>query len=646
MTNQFNYPPKELISTYSKNNEFLLLWMLNNNESSTWSDLTKVINKSTLSNYLNKFLRNDIAQKLSLEIKGKKKKVYRIKSKGKARFYELSQGKKERELSFPPIAILRKRNYDHWILWMLYNNNYCKWADFLKEPLSINQSSLSKNMNYLMAKKGFVKKENKEYRITKSGKAAYTMILRQYDLDRQSILEAESNRIREITKKTNKFFNDHQINNKNIKFHYINYLLNLPYENEKIKHTFDNREDFNKVLLFLSLNHPSEYPNCISSEEFSKNYNINLTKLNFALIRILEDSIYPTRIFKLEIEKDLNYYFQVNEKLEKFLRAVVEEHIAKSTYLYNLSEITAEKSFSLNIEIIIKDILEEICNNLFSDGLMNALRKFLPGYIHYLAYKVEKKKELKDTYDKLEGLIWQEIQISNQKVNQTQIDNQSVSGRTLDEINQKIEADPENIELYYSKIKILINLNKYREALSLSGTMLDGFPHEEKNISMIKAYILKEMKDPQAGLDIINELIIKYPEDTDLLNYKASWLQYLNKEKESLVIIQNLIRIQPNNALYHDTYGEILMFFNNYAKALEEFKKVIKLNKENWFIYQTYIKLGICYNFLKKYNIAIDFLKKGKESTLDSQSDNESKKKWIVIADLILSEIEQLELEL
>ncbi|MFX1489080.1 MAG: tetratricopeptide repeat protein [Promethearchaeota archaeon] len=642
MEKSVNYPPKELLGSFIKNNEFLLLWMLNNNEYSTWSHLTKVINKSTLSNYLNRFLDNGYAQKLSLEIGGKKKKVYRIKSKGKARFYELSQGKKRKELSFPPTVILRKRNYDHWILWMLYNNNHCKWSDFLNEPLLINQSSLSKNLNYLIEKKKFVRKENREYRITKSGKLAYTMILRQYDLDRQSILEAESSRIREITKETNKFFREHQIKKKNIKFHYINYTLNLPYENEKIKYMFDNKEDFNKVLLFLSLNHPKEFPNYISPEDFSEKYNINLTKLNFAILRIVKDSIYPIRIFKLEIGNGNNYYFQGNEKLEKILRAIVEEHFAKSTYLYNLSETTLKESYIINMDLIIEDILDEICYNLFSSGLKNGLRRFLPEYIHYLAYKVEKKKELKDTYDKLEGLIWQEIEFFNQNVNQAQIYAQNKYRGSIDEINEEIKSKPESVDLYYTKTKTLINLNKYREALELLDNMMIGFPHEEKNILMIKAYILKEMKDPKAGLNIINELITRFPKDMDLLNYKASWLQYLNKKQESLNLIQKLIKKEPNNALYHDTYGEILMFFNNYAKALEEFQKTISINKNNWFSYQTYVKMGICYNILKDYDMAIEFLNKGKESANDSLSDPESKEKWIVIADLILSEIEQL----
>ncbi len=644
MVESFNYPPKELLSSYTKNNEFLLLWMLNNNDSSTWSHLTEVINKSTLSNYLNKFLNNDYAQRLSVEINGIKKKVYRIKSKGKERFYELSKGKKKKKLSFPPDAILRKRNYDHWILWMVYNNNYCKWADFLEVPLSINQSSLSKNMNLLIERRRFIRKENKEYRITKVGKAAYANMLRQYDLDRQSILEAESNRIREITKNTNKFFREHQIKDKNIKFQYINYVLKLPFENEKIKFTFDSEENFNKVLLFLSLNHPNQFPNHISPETFSEKYDINLTKLKFAVIRIIEDTIYPTKFFKLEVEKDINYYFQVNEKLEKILNAIVEEHVAKSTYLSNLSEITTSETPGLNLELIMDEILDEICGIIFHKGLRNTLKKFLPEYLRYLAYKIEKKKELKDTFDKIEGLIWQEIQVYNFSSKQVEFNTREKAYNSLDLINEEIKLNPVNIELYYSKCKILLNTNKYKEVLALIEIMIENFPQEEKNIQLIKAYVLKEMKNLKAGLDIIKNLIKKFPGDNDLLNYKACWLQYLNKKRESLEVIQNLVEQEPTNALYHDTFGEILMFFNDYDQALEEFQQAIQLNKDSWFIYQTHIKIGICYNVLDKIKLAIEYLNRGKELTNNSLSDLDTKRKWVVIADLILAEIEQLKL--
>ncbi|MFX0144089.1 MAG: tetratricopeptide repeat protein [Candidatus Hodarchaeota archaeon] len=642
MVKSFNYPPKELISLYQKNNEFLLLWMLNNNESSTWSNLTKIINKSTLSNYLNKFLDNDFVEKLSVEINGSKNKVYCIKPKGKERFYLLSQGKKKRSLSYPPNALLRRRNYDHWIHWMVYNNNSCKWADFLEDPLSINQSSLSKSLNFLIEKKGFVKKENKEYKITKLGKLEYANMLKQYDLDRQSILEAESKRIREITKRTNEFFKKYHIKDKNIKFRYINNVLKLPYENEKIKYTFDSEENFNKVLLFLSLNHPNEFPDYISPKDFSEEYGINLTKLKFGIIRIVDDTIYSTKFFKLDVEKEKNYYFQANEKLEKMLNAIVEEHVAKSTYLLSLSETTPNETYELNLELVIEEILDEICETLFQKGLKDALKKFLPDYIHYLAYKIEKKEELKDVFDKLEGLIWQKIQTFSLNEKISQIKEKDRTYDNINEINEAIKSNPNNIELYYSKAKILINLNQNREVLAFLNTMYENFPQEEKNIQLIKAYVFKEMKNVQVGLEIINELIKKYPEDKDLINYKACWLQYLNKKEESLKLIQQLIEQEPNNALYHDTYGEILMFFKDYKKALGEFQEVIDIGKNSWFIYQTFIKMGICQNVLGNFKSANEYLNKGKEFIEKSVSDSDTKRKWTVIANLILSEIEQL----
>lgn len=652
MENTINYPPNELLEPPSKlskpNFELIILWMLNNNEICTSSDFLTIENseydtvfsKSTLYNYLKNLIDDGYINKSAYN-------NYQITPKGQDKFYELSVAKfTKRKLSYPPTTITNKRHYDHWILWMVYNNNYCKWADFLDEPLSINQSSLSKNMNSLIDN-GFVEKENKKYKITQLGKSAYSNMLREYDLDRQSVLEAESKRIREITKKTKEFFKKFKIKDDNIKFRYLNNVLKLPYENENIKSTLDVEEDFNKVLLFLSLNHPNEFPHYISPEHFSKKYDLNLIKLNFTLLRIVEEDIYPVNFFKLEVEKNKIYYFQADEKLEKILNAIVEQHIAKFTYLHNLYEDSSDETPPLTLEFTVEAILDEICGNLFSDGLKNALRTFLPDYIHYLAYKIEKEKKLIDSYDKLEGLIWQEIQtytVDSQKINFNEQKRTNYE-EALQELDKALKLKPKDIDLYYSKSKILTNMNRYREVLTLLDKMLIDFPQEEKNIQIKRAYILKEMRNTEAGLEIIEEMIDKYPEDNDLINYKACWLQYLNKKEESLAVIKDLIERVPNNAIYHDTYGEILMFFNEHQDAIEQFQKTLEIGDKNWYVYQTYIKLGICYKELGKYELAIEYLKKGKESLHKSISDPEAKQKWIVIADLFLAEIEQLNAE-
>ncbi|MFX0003755.1 MAG: tetratricopeptide repeat protein [Candidatus Hodarchaeota archaeon] len=639
MKNQCNYPPEEIIKPIfgKPNYEFIVLWILNNNEVCTWANLKEVVKHSTLSIYLNRLKNKGYLEKSVFN-------QYKITPKGKDRYYKLSEtSQKKRKLSFPPDVILRRRNYDHWILWMVYNNNFCKWSDFLEPPLSINQSSLSKNLNSLIDKE-FVKKEEKEYRITRLGKTEYSNVISLYDLDRQSLLEEEGKRIKEITKKTIRFFREYKIKDNNIKFRFLSNKLKLPYE--KVKSTLDKEEEYDKVLLFLSMNHPDRFPEYISPEDFSKKYNINLVKLNFIVLRIVEEKIFPIKFFTLDISGEKFIYFHSNEKIERMLNAIVEDHVTRFSYLRNLYEETPSETSPLTMEKTVSAILTDICGTIFDKGLRESLKNFLPGYINYLAYKIERERKLLDTYDKLEGLIWQEIQQKfydlieiNYPVKPNEVRN------ILLEIEKAIQMNPKNHDLLYSKSKILIDTGEYKEGLSVLDKMLIDFPKEEISIQIKRAYILKEMKEVESGLEIIEALIEKYPDNNDLLNYKAFWLQYLNRKGESLELIQKLIESAPQNAAYHDTYGEILMYFADHEHAIEEFQKSIEISSDDWYVYQTYIKLGICYKELENYDLAIEYLQRGIKSTEKSLGDQETKTSWIAIAKLFLAEIEQQEAE-
>ncbi|MFW9942225.1 MAG: hypothetical protein ACFFFT_14395 [Candidatus Thorarchaeota archaeon] len=639
MVSTCNYPPEEIIKPIfgKPNYEFIILWILNNNKTCTWANLKEKVKHSTLSIYLTRLKDRGYIDKSAFN-------EYKITTKGKDRYYELSEARqKKRKLSYPPDAILRRRNYDHWILWMVYNNNYCKWSDFLEPPLSINQSSLSKNLNSLMDKE-FVNKEEKEYRITRLGKTEYSNMLRLYDLDRQSILVEEGKRIKEITKKTTSFFKEYKIKDNDVKFRFLSNKLKLPYE--KIKSTLDNEEEYDKVLLFLSLNHPERFPEYISPEEFAKKYDINLVKLNFVILRIVEENIFPIKFFKLDVTGEKFFYFQVNEKIERMLNAIVEDHITRFSYLNNLYEETPGKTSPLTMESTVTAILNEICGVLFDEGLRESLKDFLPGYVNYLAYKIERERKLLDTYDKLEGLIWHEIQqkfFDLIEINYPVKPNEARN--TLMEIDKAIEINPKNTDLYYSKSKVLIDISEYREGLIVLDKMLKDFPKEEINIQIKRAYILKEMKKIEAGLEIIENLLEKYPNNNDLLNYKAFWLQFLNRKKDSLNLIQNLIKSEPDNATYHDTYGEILMYFTDYKSAIKEFEKSIEISSDDWYVYQTYIKLGICYKELENYELATDYFQKGLETIEKSTIDQETKIRWSTIANLFVTEIEQLKAE-
>ncbi len=125
-----NFPPPEIVNPPrfgKKNYEHIILWMLFNNEVCEWAAFLQnplEIPSSTLHRYLTLLKKNEYAENV-------KRGYYKITKEGKRRYHELSIAKeKKRKLSYPPKLILSKRNYDHIILWMLYNNNYCKWSDF------------------------------------------------------------------------------------------------------------------------------------------------------------------------------------------------------------------------------------------------------------------------------------------------------------------------------------------------------------------------------------------------------------------------------------------------------------------------------------------------------------------------------------
>ncbi|MFX1287845.1 MAG: hypothetical protein ACFFFY_04705 [Promethearchaeota archaeon] len=627
-----NYPPQEVINPSmlgKKNYEHIILWMLCNNEECEWFSFLQnplEIPTSTLARHLNTLISEGYINKIS-------KGHYKITTEGRRRFHDISKTKeKKRKLSFPPKTILKSRNYDHWILWMVYNNNYCRWSDFLEEPLSINQSSLSKTIR-LMIKNGFIRKdiENKEYRITQTGKSEYSRVLKYYDLDYHIILEEESKRIEEISKNTIKFFNDYNVKDEHTQFRFLNNALKMDYN--RVKSVLKNDEDFYKILLFLSINHPSQYPDYISSEVFSKKYGIKENTLTYYIDEIVDRTVYPIKFFKLVLSPEMHYYFQENEKLESILRAITKEKVTEFTYLNKL--FTRSLSFNTTIE----ELLEEICTILFNEDLKESLREFITEYINYLAYKIAAVSKLNETYDKLEGIIWQNIadifqpEVSEKIKHQYEVE--------LKKIEKNINISLNKIDLYYSKIKILLYFGQYDKILALLDNMLKIFPDDEKDIKILKAYVFKRMQDLNTGLKIINDLVQKYPENSELLNYKAYWLQYLNRKDESLKIIRELIEKHPDVGLYHDTYGEILMYFEEYKSAVEQLQQVLKLVNEEWYLNQTYIKLGICYKELGDINLAVENLKKGKEMTNKASVNHEIKQKWHKIAELFLAEIRE-----
>jgi len=549
------YPPLEILNPVMGkiNYEYIVLWMLKNNEFCTWADFTKKMSGSTLHGYLKKFINKGYINKL-------KKGEYRITSLGRSKFSELVYNKTmgKRKLKYPPKPILKKRNYDHWILWMLYNNYSCKWSDFKQDPLLINQSSLSSNLNSLIDK-GYITKENKDYIITSNGKIEYLNVLKSYDLDRQSILEQESKRIEEITEKTSNFFDRYNIKENKLKFRYISYVLKLNYS--KVESTLKNEEDFNKILLFLALNHPDQYPNYISPQKFSVKYKIDLESLNYYVFEIVEKQFFQVKFFKIIDQQKGIYYFQKNEPLEKMLNVIVEKYITQFTYLNKLQD-----SPSIDIEILLDNILNEICDNLFNAEFKRSLREFLPEYIKYLAYKIEIEKKLINGETKLEGFIWQNVFEEFQKFMPTTtlpttggleeyfylIDKQifdvldtfylsKLNFFNLDDVQKTYSLTNNKV---FNEISKLLYKNKITKARELYEVNKRGL--SEKHQLFLKDIIVTKEYNFEESIKITTNIIRKYPKDFSGYLLQSITYFLLDEYKNSLEIIENGLNKAPN----------------------------------------------------------------------------------------------------
>ena len=547
------YPPDGIITPMKINKDFehIILWMLYNNDHCSWSDFNSDpvnISNATLSKYLTILISNGFIEK-------EKKGEYKITSEGRQQYADLQvKDALEKTLNYPPETITNKRNYDDWILWMLYNNHHCKWSDFLEDPLNINQSSLSKNLNLLLDK-DFVEKDNHEYQITNSGELEYFNMLKKYDLDRQSILDEESKRVEIITDKVTNFFNDYDIDDDGIKYRFLNMVLRLDYS--KIESTLSDEVDFDKILLFLAMNHPDQYPKYITTKHFALEYDIKLTTLTFFIEKIVEDNIYPIHFFKLNLNDEYIYYIQTEERLEKMLNVIIEDYIRKFTYLSKLRKSSGVQYQIPDINELLEDITGEMCSNLFHDDLKPALKKFIPEYIEHLAYKFESQKSLINHTDKIKGIAFQNVFEVIQSFDTSETAstmNKSADSEAYYFLHNRIF---DTLDIFYLTKINFIRTSQFKKKY---------FPRNSEFLTNI------ERKLAKGKLSKVNDLLtenLKNLDDIELLVLKDLFYTCNGELEDSLELTEEIIRKHPDEYIGYLFQSITYFFMGKFNRALE-----------------------------------------------------------------------------
>ena len=549
---QAKYPPEGII-TPSKNIEYTILWMLNNNEQCGWADFLSdpiKIGQSSLSKYLSLLLANGFVQK---EGRG----VYKITPEGRQHYSVIQKKDKlENNLNYPPEKIRDKRNYEDSILWMLYNNHHCKWSDFQgdTDKLFINQSSLSKSLK-ILANKGLIENNNHEYQITNKGELQYLEMLKKYDLDRQSILNEEIKRVEVVTEKVAEFFNEYDIDDDGIKYRFLNMVMKLDYS--QFEASVSDEEDIDKILLYLAINHPDQYPKYITPKDFALEYDIKLTTLNFFIDKIVEEKNFAIRFFKLNVGNKYTYYIQAEERLEKMLNVIIEDYIRKFTYLSKFQKASGVQYQAPDINELLEEITSEMCSNLFHDDLKPALRKFLPEYIEHLAYKFESEKSLINHTDKIKGIAFQNVFEVIQSFD---------TSETASTMNKPVDSEAyyflhnrifDTLDIFYLTKINFIRTSQFKKTY---------FPKNSEFLTKIEHKLAKRK------LSKVNDLLtenLKNLSDIELLLLKDLFYTYNGELEDSLELTEEIIKKHPDEYVGYLFQSITYFFMGKFNRALE-----------------------------------------------------------------------------
>ncbi len=168
-------------------------------------------------------------------------------------------------------------------------------------------------------------------------------------------------------------------------------------------------------------------------------------------------------------------------------------------------------------------------------------------------------------------------------------------------------------------------------------TEMKSFLDNEKDYPFykdLKMEYFKMTNEYDKLFDYIDDLIsqnVKF--DSRYLNSIAYSLIGDYKKDLAIKAIQKAIQLDPKSGNYYDSYGEILLLSGDYKEGIKQFEMAIKINPKDYFIHESYIKMGNCYLKMKKPDLALDFLNKGK--LIAEERKNE---RWVRKANMLIKE--------
>ncbi|TFG19797.1 MAG: hypothetical protein EU533_06530, partial [Promethearchaeota archaeon] len=191
---------------------------------------------------------------------------------------------------------------------------------------------------------------------------------------------------------------------------------------------------------------------------------------------------------------------------------------------------------------------------------------------------------------------------------------------SLNQIENAIILTPEDFGLYHQKVYILFSSKRLVEAFDLIDYIVEQFEDGKFMMMQTKSVIYYKDKDFESALKVSDEMLKMFPIEkskTDyasMLNNRALFFAEIGRKEEAIETAKEMIDVDKENGNLRDSFGEILLIMEDYDDAIEQFGEAIKLAKpsNNWYVDQSYIKMGLCYMKMGIYDKAKESFETGR----------------------------------
>ncbi|MBL7765181.1 MAG: tetratricopeptide repeat protein [Chitinophagaceae bacterium] len=179
-------------------------------------------------------------------------------------------------------------------------------------------------------------------------------------------------------------------------------------------------------------------------------------------------------------------------------------------------------------------------------------------------------------------------------------------GQALKVLDQIDEVDPNNIESVFLKSDVLLEQNRFSEAVDVLEKNVDRFDSVDKTDILLElSEIYDELEEFDKVYTTLKRILNYEPGNEDALLRICFWAEINNKHEDSIKLHQEILEDMPFNAMAWYNLGVAYQGLKLYEKSIDAYEYCLAIDDKFEYAYRN---MGDAYMQLKQYNKAIEVL--------------------------------------